>query len=87
MVDRNLIRSLESDADLSAEIEAAIAGAEERELATIETEMDIDINKIVDGRVIRIDDDTVLVDVGYKSEGTIPLSEWIERRLDECCVK
>ena len=28
--------------------------------------------------MIRVDDDRVLVDVGFKSEGTIPLSEWEE---------
>ena len=30
---------------------------------------------VVTGRVVRIDKDEVLVDIGYKSEGVIPLSE------------
>ena len=30
---------------------------------------------VVNGRVVRIDKDEVLVDIGYKSEGVIPLSE------------
>ena len=30
------------------------------------------VNKIIDGKILRIDDDFVLVDVGYKSEGIIP---------------
>ena len=35
-------------------------------------------NQIVEGKVLRIDDDFVLVDVGYKSEGIIPRNEWEE---------
>ena len=78
MVDRNLIRSLESDQEFISAIDAALLGAEETGLSTVESEADIDVNSIVDGRVIRVDDDRVLVDVGFKSEGTIPLSEWEE---------
>ena len=78
MVDRNLIRSLESDQEFISAIDAALLGAEETGLNTVESEADIDVNSIVDGRVIRVDDDRVLVDVGFKSEGTIPLSEWEE---------
>ncbi len=36
------------------------------------------VNKIIDGRVLRVDNEFVLVDVGYKSEGVIPRSEWEE---------
>lgn len=36
---------------------------------------DFDEGSVVSGRVVRIDKDEVLVDVGYKSEGVIPLSE------------
>jgi len=78
MVDRNLIRSLENDQDFISAIDAALAGADETGLITVDSEAVIDVNSIVDGRVIRIDDDRVLVDVGFKSEGTIPLSEWEE---------
>ena len=35
-------------------------------------------NQIVEGKVLRIDDEFVLVDVGYKSEGIIPRNEWEE---------
>ena len=79
MVNRNLIRSLENDQDLSVEIEAAMASADEVDLATtIETEVAGEVNSIVEGRVIRVDDGSVLVDVGFKSEGRIPLTEWEE---------
>jgi small subunit ribosomal protein S1 len=42
----------------------------------MEGEASFDVNSIVEGRIIRIDDDIVLVDVGFKSEGSIPRSEW-----------
>lgn len=35
---------------------------------------------LVRGTVVRIDNDEVLVDIGYKSEGVIPLKELTERR-------
>ncbi len=75
MVNRNLIRNLDDDT-LAAEIEAAMAGADETGLATLEAEHDIGLNKIVEGRVIRVSDEFVLVDVGFKSEGVISLREW-----------
>ena len=79
MVNRNLIRDLE-DSDLRAEFEAAVATVEEDDaaLATIDSDADFTVNTIVDGRVLRIDDGNVLIDVGFKSEGSIPLNEWDE---------
>ena len=84
MVNRNLIRSLENDQQLADEVAAAIAGAEETGLALAETEATIDVNKIVEGRIIRIEGDAILIDVGYKSEGTIPLNEWGEEDESPC---
>ena len=79
MVNRNLIRSLENDADLAAEIEAMLSSTDEGGLATaIETEKTVEVNSIVEGKVLRVDNDRVLVDIGFKSEGRIPLNEWEE---------
>ncbi len=78
MVNRNLIRSLENDPELDALFEAAMSDAADTIVEEIETEQDFDVNKIVEGRIIRIDDDAVLVDVGFKSEGTIHRNEWDE---------
>jgi small subunit ribosomal protein S1 len=75
MVNRNLIRGLDvSEDDWEAELSTALAG-------TDPDSVDwgggaVALNQIVDARVIRIEGDKVLVDVGYKSEGTIPLNEW-----------
>lgn len=76
MVNRNLIRSLESDSELDTEFEAALVGLGTSWEGDIEAESSFEQNSIVNGRVIRIDGDSVLVDVGFKSEGTIPLDEW-----------
>ncbi len=71
MVNRNLIRDLE-DADLRAEFEAEVAVVEQGDsvLATIESGTDFKVNTVVDGRVLRIDDGSVLIDVGFNSEGS-----------------
>ena len=78
MVDRNLIRSLENDDSFQSEIEAALVAADENSIATIEAEADVNVNTIVEGRVIRVDEDRILIDVGFKCEGTIPTNEWDE---------
>jgi small subunit ribosomal protein S1 len=79
MVNRNLIRSLENDADLRSDLQEMMDSAAEAIVAEIETEADFDVNKIIEGRIVRVDDEAVLVDVGYKSEGTISLDEWSEQ--------
>ena len=38
---------------------------------------------VVTGTVVRVDKDEILVDIGYKSEGVIPLSELSIRRSVE----
>jgi len=78
MVNRNLIRSLETDAAISDLFDQEFAGVDDDGtiLGTMEGEASFDVNSIVEGRIIRIDTDIVLVDVGFKSEGSIPRSEW-----------
>ncbi|MAT72292.1 MAG: 30S ribosomal protein S1 [Planctomycetaceae bacterium] len=79
MVNRNLIREFDvSEEDWSA----AIGEMAPDDISWLGGE-DIDVNQIVEGKVIRIDDEYVLVDVGYKSEGAIPLSEWLEETEDD----
>ena len=36
------------------------------------------VNSVLMGKILRVDDEFVLVDVGYKSEGHIPRNEWDE---------
>jgi len=77
MVNRNLIRSLDlSEDDWQAEFAEAQAGTDIENMYL--GGGDVALNEIVEGRVLRVEGDFVLVDVGYKSEGLIPLNEWEE---------
>ena len=76
MVNRNLIRELELGDELEQEIALAMAGADEGEYAIATPALAV--NAVLEGKVLRVDDEFVLVDVGYKSEGHIPRNEWDE---------
>ncbi|HJT31953.1 MAG TPA: 30S ribosomal protein S1, partial [Pirellulales bacterium] len=77
MVNRNLIRGLDlNEQDWEQELTAALDGADPAEIEW--GGEGIGLNEIVEGKVLRIEGDHVLVDVGYKSEGMIPLNEWDE---------
>ncbi|MGL6226795.1 MAG: 30S ribosomal protein S1 [Thermoguttaceae bacterium] len=77
MVNQNLIRGLDvNESDWEDELNAAMSG-------TIPEEIDwggeeVDQNQIISATVIRMDNNFVVVDVGYKSEGLVPLSDWEE---------
>ncbi len=77
MVNRNLIRGLDlKQEEWEEELAAAMGGA-----ATSEIDWgggDLSVNQILHGKILRVDGEFVLVDVGYKSEGMIPLNEWEE---------
>ena len=84
MVDRNLIREFQVD---DAELDAALGGELGEWLVEEDDQMDsvydrtsspFDVNEIVHGKVLSVDGDEVLVDIGYKSEGMVPLYEWAE---------
>src|SRR5690606_22652864 len=83
MVDRNLIREFSVD---EAELDQTF-GKSLLEVAPSEDEMDLvydatsrsfEPNTIVDGYVLSINGDEVLIDIGYKSEGVVTLDEWDE---------
>jgi small subunit ribosomal protein S1 len=83
MVDRNLIREFSVD---EAELDQTF-GQSLLEVAPSEDEMDLvydatsrsfEPNTIVDGHVLSINGDEVLIDIGYKSEGVVTLDEWDE---------
>ncbi|HEY2883188.1 MAG TPA: 30S ribosomal protein S1 [Pirellulales bacterium] len=76
MVNRNLLRDLYDVEDLDQEVAAAMAESGDASMAV--ATIDLNENAIVEGRIIRVDDEFVLVDVGYKSEGQIPRNEWDE---------
>jgi small subunit ribosomal protein S1 len=76
MVNRNLIRELELGDELDQELELAMAGALEGEYSV--GSATLAVNSVLEGKILRVDDEFVLVDVGYKSEGHIPRNEWDE---------
>ncbi len=74
MVDRNLLREF----DVTEDELSAFSGEDgstdfDRFLGDGQN---FDIGGIVSGKVIEIVGDQVVVDVGYKSEGLVPLNEW-----------
>jgi small subunit ribosomal protein S1 len=77
MVNRTLIRSLE-DEILEQELEMMFGdSAEALVLESLEdANKQFDVNQIVEGKIVEINDEFVVVDVGFKSEGAIHKNEW-----------
>ncbi|GAB4144297.1 MAG: 30S ribosomal protein S1 [Planctomycetaceae bacterium] len=77
MVDRNLIREFNVDEE---ELQATLGETFSDLQQTDETyvQKSFDVNQIVEGTILRVDGDEVLVDIGYKSEGVVPIDEWSE---------
>ena len=80
MVNHALIRSLENDPDIQSLFESATENFEETGLFPADGSMgggsDFDVNKIVEGRILRVEDGNVMVDIGFKSEASVPIAEW-----------
>ena len=82
MVNRNLLRQFDlADNDLQRELYEMFPEGDDRWLP--DQEQEFEINKIVNGRVISVVGDGVVVDVGYKSEGIVPLVEWYDEGVDK----
>ncbi len=81
MVDRNLLREFDiSDAELEAALGLSLADAEAAEEALIleydARDAGYDVNAVLEGTIVRVEGEEVLIDIGYKSEGIVPLDEW-----------
>ncbi len=80
MVNRNLIRSLEDDSIAQQldnwlpmeDMEDVLVGSLE------DADRQFDVNQIVEGRIVEVNDEFVVVDVGFKSEGAVHKNEWGE---------
>lgn len=80
MVDRVLIRDLEDD-DLTRQLEGLFSDDSAMDQVIIgnedeDVDDDFQLNKIVEGTIVKVDSDIVLVDIGFKSEGNIYRNEW-----------
>jgi small subunit ribosomal protein S1 len=75
MVDRNLLREFDVSDDELGNVIVGEDGSSDFDRFLGEGQ-NFDIGGIVSGKVIEIVGDQVIVDVGYKSEGLVPLNEW-----------
>jgi small subunit ribosomal protein S1 len=64
------------DPDATSEVDQAVEELYESSLLTLQE------GQVVSGKVVRVDNDGVLVDVGYKSEGLIPTNELSDAPFD-----
>ncbi|QDV50497.1 30S ribosomal protein S1 [Gimesia fumaroli] len=87
MVDRNLIREFNiSDEDLDAAFAEVMpevdADGEETDWVLDDVYASVscayDVNQIIDGVVLSVEGEEVLVDIGFKSEGVVHIDEWSE---------
>src|ERR1700739_2958145 len=88
MVNRNLLRQFDlPEAELHQELAAAFNQdayqANDGGDWLPQDDQIFEVNKIVNGRILNVVGDEVWVDVGYKSEGVIPLNEWYDEGLDQ----
>src|SRR5688572_19889410 len=77
MVNRNLLRQYDfPEGQLERELDAVFG---EDAVGWLAPEaQSFQENKLLTGRVLQVTGDEVLVDVGYKSEGSIELREWYD---------
>jgi small subunit ribosomal protein S1 len=75
MVDRNLLRDFDVSED---ELTALVVGEDGSNTLDhfLGAGQSFEIGRIVSGKVVEVVGDQVVVDVGYKSEGLVPLNEW-----------
>ncbi len=81
MVNRNLMRSLDGAAaapEWEDELRQALDGQDLNAVEEWSPADDMEVNRIVEGTIVRIDKEFVLVDVGFKSEGAIHRDEWAD---------
>jgi small subunit ribosomal protein S1 len=87
MVNRNLLRQFDlPETELQQELAAAFNQDVYQDSNTgdwlPQDDQVFEVNKIVSGRVLNVVGDDVWIDVGYKSEGFIPLNEWYDEGQD-----
>ena len=76
MIEQEQLNKQPLDATKTDESDEWDASAEDMTRLYEETLRDIQEGEVVKGRVIKVSSDFVLVDVGYKSEGQIPIQEF-----------
>ena len=74
----DLLKEVENDQEIETELQEVFGGRDPDQVKDLydETIKDYAVGAILTGMVINIGNDTVLVDIGYKSEGVISLMEF-----------
>jgi small subunit ribosomal protein S1 len=75
LINRFVVKEIESDPEL-AEDQLTADQAEDFRSMYLDSLRNVTEGEVVTGRVVSVDKDVVLVDVGYKSEGVIPIEEF-----------
>ena len=80
MVDRNLLREFGvEDSELDAVMSASFPDFADDESVFYESEAQTyALNDILHGTIVRVDNEEVVVDIGFKSEGVVQRDEWDE---------
>ncbi|MEZ6032824.1 MAG: 30S ribosomal protein S1 [Planctomycetaceae bacterium] len=80
MVDRNLLREFGvEDSELDAVMSASFPDFADDESVFYESEAQTyALNDIIHGTIVRVDNEEVVVDIGFKSEGVVQRDEWDE---------
>lgn len=85
MVNRNLVRDFDVEEQDIEQAFSQFGMPAEQALPSIyvDQQQEFDANKVVVGKVREIHDNDVVVDVGYKSEGIIPIEEWYDEAVNK----
>jgi small subunit ribosomal protein S1 len=85
MVNRNLVRDFDIEEQDIEQAFSEFGMSAEQALPRIyvDQQQEFDANKVVVGKVRELHDNDVVVDVGYKSEGIIPLEEWYDEAVNK----
>jgi len=79
MTQRDILAEYGIDRDeVEKELEASLMGlsGEDLEKSLDESVKEFTVNTILEGRIVSVYDDEIMVDVGYKSEGALQRHEW-----------
>ncbi len=79
MPERNILAELGIDKEqIERQVEQSLSGLSDQQLdhELDESVRDYSVNTVLEGRVVDVTNDEVMIDVGYKSEGVVPKAEW-----------
>ncbi|GIW71466.1 MAG: hypothetical protein KatS3mg102_1008 [Planctomycetota bacterium] len=82
MATNELVKRLDVPAEeLEALVNQAVGGADDEQIARLyeESIKSFEPNQIIRGKILDIVGDSAVIDIGYKSEGVVPIDQWENR--------